>query len=81
MTKEQIDDVLERVRTWPPGRQEDAARLLLEMEAAGTEPYVLSQAEEADIEESLAEMTRGDVASDYAVLHDVEGFHHDCGNT
>jgi len=67
MTKEQIDDVLDRVRTWPPARQEDAARLLLEMEAAGTEPYVLSEEERADIEESLAEMARGEVASNEEV--------------
>jgi len=33
------------------------------MEAAGTEPYVLSEEERADIEESLAEMARGEVAS------------------
>ena len=32
MTKEQIKAVLDRVLTWSPQRQEDAAQLLLDME-------------------------------------------------
>jgi DNA-binding GntR family transcriptional regulator len=64
MTKAQIEEVLERVRTWPPERQEDAVRVLLEMEAQGTAVYQLSEEELADIEESLKEIERGEVASD-----------------
>jgi hypothetical protein len=33
MTKEQIKAVLDRVLTWPPERQEEAAEILLEIEA------------------------------------------------
>jgi predicted transcriptional regulator len=67
MTKTEIDAVLDRVRTWPPERQEDAARVLLEMEAAGTEVYELSEEELADIEEGLKEIERGEVATDEEV--------------
>ena len=64
MTKDQIDAVLDRVRTWPPERQEDAARVLLQMEAAGNEMYELSPEELADIEEGLKEIERGEVATE-----------------
>jgi predicted transcriptional regulator len=64
MTKAQIDEVLDRVRTWPPERQEDAIRVLLEMEAEGAGVYQLSAEELADIEEGLREIERGEVASD-----------------
>jgi predicted transcriptional regulator len=67
MTKEQIDSVLDRVRTWPPERQVDAVRVLLQMEAAGTEVYQLSEDELADIEEGLAEVRRGEFATDEEV--------------
>ncbi len=67
MTKAEIDAVLERVRTWSPERQEDAVRILLELEAAGTETYQLSPEELADIEEGLREIERGEVASDEEV--------------
>jgi predicted transcriptional regulator len=67
MTKEQIDSVLDRVRTWPPERQKDAVRVLLQMEAAGTEIYVLSDEERAEIELSLEEARRGEFATDEEV--------------
>jgi hypothetical protein len=43
MKKDQISAVLERVRTWSSERQEDAARLLLEMEAQDASPYHLTE--------------------------------------
>jgi predicted transcriptional regulator len=67
MTKDQIDAVLDRVRTWPPERQEDAVRVLLRMEEAGTEVYPLSEEELADIEEGLREIERGEVATEEEV--------------
>jgi hypothetical protein len=51
MKKDQIAAVLERVRTWPAERQEDAARLLLEMEAQDASPYRLT-------DEQLTELRR-----------------------
>ena len=67
MTKEQIESVLERVRTWPQSRQEDAAQVLLAMEAQDAGPYRLSEEERADIEAALAEVDRGEIASDAEV--------------
>ena len=67
MTKTEIDAVLERVRTWPPERQEDAVRVLLEIEAEGIGFYELSEEELADIEEGLKEIERGEVATDEQV--------------
>ena len=67
MTKSEIDAVLDRVKTWPPERQQDAARVLLEMEAQGTEVYVLSDDERAAIEEGMAQARRGEFATDEEV--------------
>ena len=67
MTKEQIETVLDRVRTWPASRQEDAAAILLAMEAEELGAYQLSEEERADIEAALAEIAEGDVASDAEV--------------
>ena len=51
MTKNDVSRVLERVRSWPEKRQEDAAHVLLEMEAQDASPYRLT-------DEQLAEVTR-----------------------
>lgn len=54
MTKSEIETVFERVKTWPPDRQEDAVRTLLQMEELGTGLYKLSPEEERDLEEAEA---------------------------
>lgn len=51
MKKDDLTAVLERVRTWPVERQEDAARALLEMESQDASPYRLT-------DEQLAELRR-----------------------
>ena len=66
MTKEQIDEILNRVRTWPTDLQEDAARMLLAMEASD-EPLELTPEEIADLEEALAEADRGEFATEEEV--------------
>jgi hypothetical protein len=38
MTKEQLKEILDRVLTWPSKRQEDAARMLSEMEGQDSNP-------------------------------------------
>ena len=48
MTKEQIDIVLEKVRSWPLEDQEELAEFVREIEARRTGVYVLSD-EERDI--------------------------------
>jgi len=67
MTKSEIESVLSRVRHWPAERQEDAARILLAMEAEDTGVYRLTPEERADLEAALEEMAQGDVASDAEV--------------
>ena len=51
MTKGDLNRVLERVRSWPEERQEEAASILLEMEAQDASPYRLT-------DEQLAEVRR-----------------------
>jgi predicted transcriptional regulator len=67
MTKDQIDAILDRVHSWPKARQEDAARVLLAMEAQDSSTYVLSDEERADVEAALAEAARGEFATDEEV--------------
>jgi predicted transcriptional regulator len=67
MSKKDIDAVLDRVRTWPLSRQEDAAQVLLQMEASGTDVDHLSDEERADIQAALEEADRGEFATDEEV--------------
>jgi predicted transcriptional regulator len=63
MTKAEIEGVFERVRTWPEERQRDAAAVLLQLEAEGTDVYVLSEEEREAIDEGIAEADRGEFAT------------------
>jgi plasmid stabilization system protein ParE len=51
MIKNQVSEVLERVRAWPEARREEAARILIEMKAQDASPIRLS-------DEQLAEVRR-----------------------
>jgi hypothetical protein len=42
MTKAQVKEILDRVLTWPPERQEDVARILNAMEEQDASPHRLS---------------------------------------
>ena len=64
MTNEQIETVLQRVRTWPLSRQEDAARILLAMEEQESEIYRLSDEERLQIRVALEEVARGELATE-----------------
>ena len=64
MTREQIEEVFERVRTWPIERQEDVAVLLLALEDRSAGVYHLDEEELADIEEAEREAERGEFATD-----------------
>ena len=59
-----LEHVLERVKTWPEERQRDLARLLDEVEQAGTEVYPLSEDERRLVDEGLEQAKRGDFVSD-----------------
>jgi len=49
MTKIQIEEVLERVRTWPQKRQKDAARMLELMEEQDERRYHLTEEQVAEV--------------------------------
>ena len=67
MTKEQIAVLLERAETWPQEAQEELLRNALEIERKHAGIYRLDEEERADIREGLAEIERGEVASDEEV--------------
>jgi hypothetical protein len=64
MTKAEIKAVLDRVLSWPPERQEDAAAMLLTLEAQEGEVYHPSEDEWVAIQEGLDQAKRGEFASD-----------------
>ena len=49
MTRDQVKEILDRVLSWPSSRQEDAARLLSEMEQQHASLYRLSDAQVDEI--------------------------------
>lgn len=63
MTQQEIDAVLDRVRTWPEERQEDAVALLLTMEEQGAGLYVLDEEDERALDEAEAAADRGEFAT------------------
>jgi predicted transcriptional regulator len=63
MTNDQVKEVLDRVLTWPPERQEDAAQMLVALEAREGELYHPGDDEWAAIEEGFAQAKRGETAS------------------
>jgi predicted transcriptional regulator len=67
MTKLEIEAVLDRVKTWPPERQEEAMLMLLELEAETTGAYRLTEDDRREIELSMAEARRGEFATDQEV--------------
>ena len=76
MTREQIEEVFARVRTWPVERQEDAAAMLLLMEKQGVDAYELTEEELADLEEAEREAERGEFASDEEVRALFDRYRH-----
>jgi hypothetical protein len=59
MTKEQVKEILDRVLTWPPERQEDAARVLSQMEEQDSSPYHLSDEQVKEVERRRADLKTG----------------------
>ena len=55
MTRDQVKAVLDRVLTWPPERQQDAARVLTEMEEQDASPYHLTDEQVAEVKRRLAD--------------------------
>ena len=55
MTTKALKEAIERVQRWPQERQDDAARMLLEMEAQDTSGYRLTDEQVAEVERRLAD--------------------------
>jgi hypothetical protein len=55
MTRDQVKEILDRVLTWPSDRQEDAARILMEMEAQDASPVRLTDEQVEEVQRRLAD--------------------------
>jgi hypothetical protein len=63
MTRDQVKEIIERVLTWPRERQEDAAQMLLALEAHEGEFYHPDDDEWAAIQQGLDQAKRGETVS------------------
>jgi len=72
-----LQDVLERVRTWPDDRQDDAARLLLELEAQQTSDYRLTPEQVKEVEELQAQIRDG--TAEFATDEEMAALWKKCG--
>jgi predicted transcriptional regulator len=62
-----LKQAVEAVSTLPADRQDELARVLLQLAGVEQPPYALTPEEEADINASLAEAERGEFATDEEV--------------
>jgi len=69
MSRDELEAVFAKVRTWAPDRQEEAIEALLELEQDVGDAYELSPEELADIREGLAEAERGEFLTKEEVRH------------
>jgi len=77
MTKEQIKEILDRVLTWPPKRQEEAARVLSDMEEQGASPYGLTDAQVEEVARRRADFAAG--RERYATDEEMAALWKKCG--
>ena len=77
MTKEQVKAILDRVLAWPPQRQEDAARMLREMEKQDASPYRLTDDQVAEVERRRADFKAG--KERYATDEELAALWQKCG--
>jgi hypothetical protein len=55
MTRDQVKAILDRVLTWPPERQQDAAEILMGIEAQDRSGYQLDDQQLAELRRRRAE--------------------------
>ena len=77
MTKEQVKQILDRVLTWPPERQEHAARMLSEMELQDRSPYGLTDEQVKEVEQRRTAFAEG--RERYATEDEIAAFWKKCG--
>lgn len=64
MTSKEITAILERVRTWPQERQEDLARIVLEIEDQEARSCGLSEEQIEEVRRIRREIRSGKVVTD-----------------
>ena len=64
MTKEQINAVLEGIRSWPQPDQEELVEFAREIAARRTGIYVMNEEERAAVREGFDQARRGDFVPD-----------------
>ena len=64
MTKEQLDAVLDGIRSWPEEDQEELVEIARAIEARRTGVYEMTDQERAAVREGLAQAERGEFVSD-----------------
>jgi hypothetical protein len=66
-----MTDLMERalatVRGWPAELQDEAAEILLALDRLGAEPYRVSDSELRAVDEAMAQLERGELASEAEV--------------
>ena len=62
-----LEKALERVRAWPKSRQDDLARIALDMDEQGATPYALTEDERRVLEAAWCESEVEDFASEEEV--------------
>jgi DNA-binding transcriptional MerR regulator len=77
MTKEQVKQILDRVLEWPAQRQEDAARMLREMERQDESRSRLTDDQVAEVERRRAAFDQGEER--YATDEELAAFWQKCG--
>jgi len=64
MTSKEITAILDRVRSWPEKRQEDLARIALELEEQDTRRHGLSDAQVEEVRRIRRDVRAGRIATD-----------------
>jgi predicted transcriptional regulator len=62
-----LEEAVEKLSLLPKGRQDELARMLIDVAASDLHPYQLTDKERAAIDEALAQADRGEFASDEEV--------------
>ena len=70
-----LEKALSTVQGWPPERQNEAAEILLALDRLGGGPYTANEAELRAIDEALAQLEAGQLASDAEVADAFSRFH------
>lgn len=69
-----LEKALERVRNWPQSRQDDLARMALDMDENGALPIALSDDERRVLRAAWLQSETGDFASEEEVLAAYKSF-------